>query len=101
MEPSLSEVEPGLPGYSFAERELDQTHTCLCEGYASRGRDASFDESNDTICFTCDQRIVSHHDYSEVLFGIQGAQNTQDVFPRLPIQISGWFISQQNLRLGD
>ena len=70
-------------------------------GHDSCGRDTSFDESNHSICFARDRRIVRHHDYSEVPFRVQGAQNAQDLFPRFPIQVSARFIREQYLGIGD
>ena len=41
------------------------------------------------------------HDYSEVLLGVQGSQDTEDFSSRRAVQIAGRFVGQQHLGLHD
>ena len=61
----------------------------------------SFDQTHRAIGLRGDRRIMGHHDYSEVLVGVQAAQDPHDLFARFSVEVACRLVGQQHTRAGD
>src|SRR3990172_4479288 len=63
--------------------------------------DPAVDQADDAVGPLGDRLIVGHHDYSEVLLAIQGAEDFQDLPSRGAVEVSGGLVGQEEFGPGD
>src|SRR6188768_617422 len=68
---------------------------CLCDF------DLTLRQSDRSIGAGRDRSIMSHHDYSDIVLGVQGSQDAQDFLARAVIEVPGRLVGEQYLGVGD
>ena len=52
-------------------------------------------------CVLCRVRIVGNHHHRLLQFAIERSQDLENLFTRTRVQVPGWLISQNQIRIGD